>query len=84
MNIIVNHGNPVDLGFPVDHKVFENMKEYLSTKKVNKAFWIPIQKEFLKEEAYWRKNEDVSWILDVKINSSYVYLRRLKEIIRRR
>lgn len=84
MNIIVNCGNPVDLGFPVDHKVFENMKEYLSTKKVNKAFWIPIQKEFLKEEAYWRKNEDVSWILDVKINSSYVYLRRLKEIIRRR
>ncbi|MEQ3232045.1 hypothetical protein [Fusicatenibacter saccharivorans] len=84
MNIIVNHGNPVDLGFPVDRKVFENMKEYLSTKKVNKAFWIPIQKEFLKEEAYWRRNEDVSWILDVKINSSYVYLRRLKEIIRRR
>ena len=84
MNIIVNHGSPAELGFPVNHKVFENMKEYLSTKKVNRAFWIPIQKEFLKEEAYWRKNEDISWILDVKINSSHVYLRRLKEIIRRR
>ena len=82
MNIIVNHGNPAELGFPVNHKVFENMKEYLSTKKVNRAFWIPIQKEFLKEKTYWETNEDISWILHIKINSYKVYMNRINEFIK--
>ena len=84
MNIIVNHGNPVDLGFPVDYKVFKNMKEYLSTKKVNKAFWLPIQKEFFKEKAYWETNKNISWIFDIRINSWRVYVNRISEIVRRK
>lgn len=81
MNIIVNHGDPNKLGFTVNRKTLENIKRYILTKKVNSAFWIEIQREFIKEKDYWSNVKEVSWILCIKINSCRVYFKRLMEIV---
>ena len=81
MNIIVNHGDPNKLGFTVNRITLENIKRYILTKKVNRAFWIEIQREFIKEKDYWSNVKEVSWILYIKINACRVYFKRLMEIV---
>lgn len=82
MNIIVNHGDPNMLGFIVNSEVLKKMKNYLLTQKVNKSFWIQIQKKFLSEKEYWKNKKEISWILHIKFNSFKVYFLRLKDFIK--
>lgn len=77
MNIILNRGNPNDFGFFVNEQVLNQIREFLLSNKVNSAFWLQIKKEFLKNKDYWKNQKDISWILDIKINSYRVYLYRL-------
>ena len=34
-----------------------------------KAFWEENKKEFEADADYWRKNKDMSWILDIEFNN---------------
>ncbi len=60
--------NPNDIGFKVDKDKMQQIKEEMTNKdmmetKGAKILWRDIQKEFKKEEKYWKTNEDINWIL---------------------
>lgn len=82
MNIIANHGNPNDYGFIVDDMVIGRIEEFLLENTVSSAFWKPIQKSFQEEAEYWEKIESMKWILNMRLNSPKVYLKKIMKFIK--
>ena len=69
LNILSHHGNPNDYGFVIDSKGYKRMHRFAKYHEVNKAFWEENKKEFEADADYWRKNKDMSWILDIEFNN---------------
>lgn len=70
LKIVAEHGNPNDFGFSVTADTYKEIKEYLKNNYVNPAYWKPIQDAYRNERDYWTERPDMSWILDVKLNSA--------------
>lgn len=81
MNIIVNWDDPNEYGFVVDRKTLKRIKLFLENNTVSTAFWNPICLKFKEEKAYWCNIDDISWILDIKINSFFVYVKKIRRKI---
>ena len=69
LNILSHHGNPNDYGFVIDSKGYKRMHRFAKYHEVNKAYWEENKKEFEADADYWRKNKDMSWILDIEFNN---------------
>lgn len=69
LNILSHHGDPNDYGFVIDSKGYKRMHRFAKYHEVNKAFWEENKKEFEADADYWRKNKDMSWILDIEFNN---------------
>ena len=81
LNILSNHGDPNEFGFEVDANVLLGIKKYLETHRVGTAFWKPIQDAFLAKKEYWGTKSEISWILDVKLNSMKTILPRVQRML---
>lgn len=68
LDILSAHGNPNDYGFAVNHDTYLRIKHFLKNNEVNEGFWQEIIDNFKKDAAYWQKNEDISWILSIRLN----------------
>ena len=71
-------------GFTVNSETYKYIKKYLSEKFLyHTAHWKAIQKEFRKDKDFWKKDKNVSWILNFKFNSLKIYIKILKNKIKR-
>ena len=77
MNIIVNRENPNNYGFVVDTETIKRIKYFLENNTVSAAFWKPICSKFNEEREFWCNIQEMSWVLDVRINSFRVYKKRI-------
>lgn len=65
LDILVNHGETNEFGFHVTEDTYKSIHTYLDENYVSSVFWKEIQNKFLQEKAYWTKNKDINWILDL-------------------
>jgi len=76
--------NPNHFGFRVNHQVYMQAHEYLSTHLLyHTAHWKAIRSEFRKNKKKWKDNPDVSWILDIQFNNIHIYWRIIKNKLKR-
>lgn len=83
MEIIVNKGDPNNFGFKVDKNTYLEIENFLKTNYVNSDFWKQILIGFKKEENYWRSIPELSWILDLRINTLALYIKKIFSTINR-
>ena len=88
LNILNNHADPNNYGFKIDAKGFKKMHRFALYNRVNEAFWEANRKIFLEDADYWRKDKNMSWILDIDFNNErriklYNYYRRIRGILGR-
>ena len=77
LEILLSNGNPNNFGFNVSEQTYKDIHKFLKYTKVNKGFWQPIQDKFRQNASYWRTQPDIAWILDLKLNSPVVYVKKL-------
>lgn len=86
LNILNNHADPNNYGFNIDAKGYKKMHRFALYNRVNDAFWEANRKIFLEDADYWRKDKNISWILDINFNndrriSLCNYYRRIKGLL---
>ncbi len=88
LNILSNHGDPNDFGFAVTGDTLLQIQHFLETNHVDVSFWADIQQTFLSERTFWQTIPEISWILDIKLNSLKstftVMKRRISSIIHKK
>ena len=77
LETLLSNGNPNNFGFNVNEQTYKDIHKFLKFTKVNKGFWQPIQDKFRQNASYWRTQPDIAWILDLKLNSPVVYIKKL-------
>ncbi len=65
--------NPNNIGFEVDTNTIQEIKNKIEIEKMledkrTKPLWKDIQKEFKKEEEFWKENKDFKWFLELNID----------------
>lgn len=74
MAIISQKIDPNSLGFKVDKDKMKQIEKAVTTTDMIqnesvKNLWKDIQKQFKKEETYWKENKELNWILSFDIDS---------------
>ena len=69
LNILNNHADPNNYGFKIDAKGYKKMHRFVLYNRVNDAYWEANRKIFLEDADYWRKDKNMSWILDIDFNN---------------
>ncbi len=72
LSIISQKANPNEFGFMVDKEKMQQIKDVITKTDIIqddkiKNLWRDIQKQFKREESFWRENEDANWILSLKL-----------------
>lgn len=76
MGIMSNHDDPNNYGFIVNETTLQCIREYLMNNIVNTGFWRPIIESFKKDAMYWEKDEMMSWILHIRLNTPLIYFKK--------
>lgn len=84
LDILSCKADPNDYGFKIDEKGYEDLKRFMQSTRLNEGFWQEIIDNFKKDRKYWKKNKNISWILNTKLNNfdrkhsrAYIALSRL-------
>ena len=67
--------DPNNYGFSVNSSNYAEIHKYLSNNLLyHTAHWEAIRAEFRKNKEKWKRDPDVSWILNIKFNSFKIYV----------
>ncbi|MDD4376366.1 MAG: hypothetical protein PHR25_06290 [Clostridia bacterium] len=74
MSIISEKEDPIDYGFEISKEELANIPNIIKRDKiipeyVSETIWKPIQQNFLKDEKYWKKHNEIKWILKFNFNN---------------
>ena len=68
MNITANMYDPNLLGFEITKQKYLQIRDFLKRNKVSLPIWAQIQNDFLKNKRFWKKHNEIKWILTIKFN----------------
>ncbi|WP_286330621.1 hypothetical protein [Duncaniella freteri] len=84
--IISNHADPNHYGFRFGKNGYRELHDFLKYNYVNAAYWEANKADFLKEADFWKKDRNMSWILNFEFNDErrinrFRRIGRIKSII---